>query len=51
MVDEDPVISNPGHYRTVFENIGQTPTHTILIELKGDAAGVVDERVLGPEST
>ena len=25
------------------ENIGETPTHTILIELKGDAAGSIGE--------
>lgn len=115
MVDEDPVATNPAHYRTVFENeyvrvldytdepgddttphvhpnsvmvtltdfqrrlstddgardvdlpahqvrwlgaqrhsgenIGSTPTHIILVELKGDAAGAVDERVIGPAST
>ena len=112
MADEDPVTTNPAHYRTIFENdfvrildysdqpgesttphvhpnsvmvtltgfdrrlstpagernvtlpanqavwlaaqrhagenIGSTPTHTILIELKGDAAGVVDDQALGP---
>ena len=112
MVDEDPVTSNPAHYRTIFENefvrvldysdepgesttphvhpnsvmvtltdfqrrlstdagerdvslpanravwlpaqrhagenIGTTPTHTILIELKGDAEGVADDQILGP---
>lgn len=112
MVDEDPVVSNPEHYRTLFENefvrvleyadepgqstsphvhpnsvmitlsdftrrlstaagarevalpanqavwlpaqrhagenIGSTPTHTVFVELKGAAAGVVDERVVGP---
>jgi quercetin dioxygenase-like cupin family protein len=110
--DEDPVTTNPQHYRTLFENehvrvldysdepgestsphvhpnsvmvtltgfqrrlsagggerevdlpahqvlwlpaqrhsgvnIGSTPTHTILVELKGAAAGVVDDRLLGP---
>jgi beta-alanine degradation protein BauB len=115
MVDEDPVTSNPQHYRTVFENehvrvldyadepgegttphlhpnsvmitltnfhrrlstaagdrnvhltanqavwlpaqrhagenTGTTPTHTILVELKGAAAGVVDESVIGPATT
>jgi len=29
-------------------NTGDTPTKTILIELKGDAAGVVGETTLGP---
>lgn len=114
MVDEDPVTTNPAHYRTVFENefvrvleyrdepgesttphlhpnsvmvtltdfqrrlrtdtgerevdiaanqvmwlpaqrhagenIGRSATHTVFIELKGDAAGVVDDRVLGPHT-
>lgn len=114
MVDEDPVTSNPEHYRAIFENeyvrvleyddqpgdsttphvhpntvmvtlsgfrrrlstaagdrevelpadevvwlpaqrhtgtnIGTTPTHTVLIELKGAAAGEVDARVLGPST-
>ena len=36
--------------RHAGENIGATPTHTILIELKGDAAGVVDSHVLGPNT-
>ncbi|WP_214465865.1 cytoplasmic protein [Microbacterium flavescens] len=31
-------------------NIGRTATHTIFIELKGDAAGDVDGRVLGPST-
>ena len=31
------------------ENTGTTPTHTILIELKGDAAGEPSAAVLGPE--
>lgn len=112
MVDEDPVKTNPEHYRTVFENefvrvldytdqpgesttphqhpnsvmltltgfrrrlstpagdrdvalpahevvwlpaqrhtgtnIGDTPTHTILVELKGEAAGVADGGAIGP---
>lgn len=30
------------------ENIGATDTHTILIELKGEAAGIVDDGVIGP---
>lgn len=30
------------------ENIGDTPTHTILIELKGAAAGEPDGGALGP---
>ena len=112
MVDDDPVKTNPEHYRTVFENehvrvleyldspgesttphdhpnsvmvtltefqrrlttsagervvelpanravwlpaqrhsgenIGSTPTHTIFVELKGAAAGIADDHVLGP---
>jgi len=112
MAEEDPVTTNPAHYRTIFENefvrvleygdepgesttphvhpnsvmvtltgfqrrlrtdegarevdipanqavwlpaqrhagdnIGESATHTIFVELKGDAAGVVDGRVLGP---
>ncbi|MET0726235.1 MAG: cytoplasmic protein [Leifsonia sp.] len=32
------------------ENIGETPTHTVFVELKGSAAGVVDETVVGPQS-
>jgi quercetin dioxygenase-like cupin family protein len=31
-------------------NIGGTPTHTILVELKGAAAGSPSEAALGPES-
>ncbi|MFJ6429084.1 cupin domain-containing protein [Microbacterium maritypicum] len=31
------------------ENTGTTPTHTILIELKGDAAGEPTSTHLGPE--
>jgi hypothetical protein len=114
MVEEDPVTTNPAHYRTVFENefvrvleyldhpgdtttphfhpnsvmvtlsdfqrrlrtdagerevdipahqvmwlpaqrhagenTGQSETHTIFVELKGDAAGVADDRVLGPST-
>ena len=114
MADEDPVVSNPEHYRTLFENefvrvleykdapgerttphvhpngvmitltdferrlstpagdrevtlsaneafwlpaqrhsganIGDTPTHTIFVELKGAAAGVVDDSTLGPQA-
>ena len=30
------------------ENIGETPTHTVLVELKGSAAGEVSDTVLGP---
>ena len=112
MASEDPVESNPEHYRTLFENehvrvldytdlpgevttphqhpnsvmitltdfrrrlsmpsgdrevelaanqalwlpaqrhsganIGDTPTHTILVELKGSAAGSTDGSALGP---
>ena len=114
MVDEDPVTTNPEHYRTIFENehvrvleytdqpgehttphvhpnsvmitlshfrrrlsvggrerevelaadqaawlpaqrhagenIGETPTHSIFVELKGAAAGVVADDVVGPAS-
>lgn len=31
------------------ENTGTTPTHTILVELKGDAAGEPMASTLGPE--
>src|SRR3954451_14486466 len=31
------------------ENIGSTPTHNILVELKGDAAGTIDGTALGPD--
>ncbi|KDA06982.1 hypothetical protein DC31_00525 [Microbacterium sp. CH12i] len=112
MVTEDPVVTNPEHYRTLFENdyvrvleytdepgesttahvhpnsvmitltdfqrrlsvggherevslaanqamwvpaqrhaganIGQTPTHTIFVELKGPSAGDVSDATLGP---
>ena len=34
--------------RHAGENIGSTPTHTILVELKGAAAGTVDEHLIGP---
>ena len=37
--------------RHAGENTGITPTHTILIELKGVAAGASDERVIGPATT
>jgi quercetin dioxygenase-like cupin family protein len=37
--------------RHAGENIGSTPTHTILVELKGDAAGEVDEHLIGPAAT
>ena len=30
------------------ENTGETPTHTILVELKGELAGTVDPTALGP---
>lgn len=114
MVEEDPVTTNPAHYRTLFENefvrvleysdepgesttphvhpnsvmvtltgfqrrlrtdagerqvdiaanqamwlpaqrhagenIGRSTTHTIFVELKGDAAGIVDGNVLGPST-
>lgn len=34
--------------RHAGENTGDTPTHTILIELKGNAAGEASDRALGP---
>lgn len=37
--------------RHAGENTGRTATHTILIELKGDSAGVIDDRVLGPSAS
>ncbi len=113
MANEDPVVTDPEHYRTVFENeyvrvleyhdepgdqthphvhpnslmitlsgfrrqlevngtvrevqleasrsvwlpaqrhtgrnIGTTPTHTMLVELKGPAAGIPTEGMLGPD--
>ena len=45
---------NPGQavwlpaQRHAGENIGETSTHAIFIELKGAAAGARDERALGP---
>lgn len=36
--------------RHAGENTGRSATHTIFIELKGDAAGVVDDGVLGPNT-
>jgi hypothetical protein len=36
--------------RHAGENSGDTPTHTILVELKGEAAGSPSETALGPES-
>lgn len=30
------------------ENTGTTPTHAIFVELKGTAAGTVDDHVIGP---
>ena len=35
--------------RHAGENTGTTPTHTILIELKGDAAGDPSSAPLGPQ--
>ncbi|KQR49644.1 cytoplasmic protein [Microbacterium sp. Leaf161] len=32
------------------ENTGTTPTHTILVELKGDAAGEKNPAALGPRT-
>ncbi|WP_127474464.1 cytoplasmic protein [Microbacterium sulfonylureivorans] len=114
MVEDDPVTTNPAHYRIIFENefvrvleyrdepgdsttphvhpnsvmvtlsdfqrrlrtesgerevdmhaneaawlpaqrhaganIGRSGTHAIFVELKGEAAGVADSRMLGPSS-
>ena len=36
--------------RHTKENIGTTPTHTILVELKGDVAGAVDADAMGPDT-
>lgn len=36
--------------RHAGENIGRSVTHTIFVELKGASAGVVDGRVLGPNT-
>lgn len=36
--------------RHAGENIGETPTHTLFIELKGPAAGTADGSALGPET-
>ncbi|GAA1364743.1 hypothetical protein GCM10009596_27720 [Arthrobacter rhombi] len=35
--------------RHAGENIGDTPTHTLFIELKGAAAGFPDGSALGPQ--
>jgi len=35
--------------RHAGENTGSTPTHNILVELKGAAAGAIDAAALGPE--
>ncbi len=35
--------------RHAGENIGSTPTHTILVELKGDSAGAIDGAAVGPD--
>ncbi|PYD00287.1 cytoplasmic protein [Microbacterium esteraromaticum] len=32
------------------ENTGTTPTHTIFVELKGDAAGTTSESAVGPDT-
>lgn len=37
--------------RHAGENTGDTPTHTILVELKGGSAGEVDRIALGPETS
>jgi len=36
--------------RHAGENTGGSTTHTIFIELKGDAAGIVDRHALGPST-
>ncbi|MBP2459127.1 quercetin dioxygenase-like cupin family protein [Clavibacter michiganensis] len=36
--------------RHVGANTGTTPTHTILVELKGDAAGTALEGAVGPRA-
>jgi len=36
--------------RHAGENVGRTDTHCIFVELKGDAAGTVDDHVLGPSA-
>lgn len=36
--------------RHAGENTGDSPTHTILVELKGDAAGESSSAALGPQS-
>ncbi len=43
-------LSTGAGQRDTGQNIGTTPTHTILVELKGEATGVVDEQLLGPSS-
>ncbi|CAN5152014.1 hypothetical protein BH09ACT6_BH09ACT6_09860 [soil metagenome] len=35
--------------RHAGENTGETPTHTILVELKGESAGEASHTALGPE--
>ena len=37
--------------RHAGENIGRSATHTIFVELKGDAAGAPDDAVLGPNTS
>jgi quercetin dioxygenase-like cupin family protein len=32
------------------KNTGTTPTHTILVELKGDASGEMNPAALGPRT-
>jgi quercetin dioxygenase-like cupin family protein len=64
LTDFDRHLRTPGRERSVHldagdavwlpaqrhsgENVGSTPTHTILIELKGDAAGVASTATVGP---
>lgn len=64
LTDFDRHLRTPGRERSVHleageavwlpaqrhsgENVGATPTHTILIELKGDAAGAARPDAAGP---
>ena len=47
-MDAGQVVWLPAQRHT-GQNTGLTPTHNILIELKGEAAGTPGERTLGPE--
>ncbi|KQO96776.1 hypothetical protein [Leifsonia sp. Leaf264] len=37
--------------RHAGRNVGETPTHTIFVELKGVAAGAPDAAAIGPQAT